>query len=63
MNENFKRLLAETMKEMEKPDMEQQMKEMAEMTYGLYKNFVNAGFNEMQAMAMVLEIMGNASSR
>ena len=60
MNENFKKMMAEAMKDLAKPDIDSQMKEMAEMSYKAYKSFTDAGFNEMQAMSILLEIIGSA---
>lgn len=60
MNENFKKMLAEALKDAGKNDVEAQMKEAAQATYTMYKSFVDAGFNEIQAMSLVLEIVGGA---
>lgn len=60
MNENFRKMLAETLKDVGKNDAEAQMKEAAQATYIMYKSFVDAGFNEIQAMSLVLEIVGGS---
>lgn len=60
MNENFKKMLAETLKDAGKNDMEAQIKEAAQATYTMYKGFIDAGFNENQAMALILEIVGGS---
>lgn len=63
MNENFKKMMVEALKDAGKPDMEKQVKEMATMTYSAYKAFKDAGFNEIQAMSIVLEIIGAGASK
>ena len=60
MNENFKKMLAETLKDVGKNDMEAQLKEAAQDLHLMYESFVDAGFNEIQAMSLVLEIIGGA---
>lgn len=60
MNENFKKMLAETLKDVGKNDMEVQMKEAAQGLHTMYQCFVDAGFNEIQAMALMLEIVGGS---
>lgn len=60
MNENFKKMLAETIKDIGKNDMEAQIKEAAQGLHTIYQCFVDAGFNEIQAMSLVLEIVGGA---
>lgn len=60
MNENFKKMLAEILKDVGKNDVEAQMKEPAQATYTMYKSFIDAGFNEIQAMSLVVEIVGGS---
>lgn len=60
MNENFKKMLAEALKDAGKNDMEAQLKEAAQGLHLMYESFVDAGFNEIQAMSLVLEIVGGA---
>ncbi len=60
MNENFKKMLAETLKDVGQKDAEDQFREAAQATYTMYKGFIDAGFNENQAMALILEIVGGS---
>ena len=60
MNENFKKMLAEALKDAGKNDMEAQLKEAAQGLHLMYQCFIDAGFNEIQAMSLVLEIVGGS---
>ena len=53
-------LFGASLKDAGKNDMEAQIKEAAQATYTMYKGFIDAGFNENQAMALILEIVGGS---
>ena len=60
MNENFKKMLAEALKDVGQKDAETQFREAAQGLHMVYKSFIDAGFNEIQAMALLLEIVGGS---
>lgn len=60
MNENFKKMLAETLKDVGKNDMEAQIKEAAQGLHTMYQSLVDSGFTDIQAMSIILNIVGGS---
>lgn len=60
MNENFKKMLAETLKDAGKNDMEAQIKEAAQGLHTMYQSLVDSGFTKTEAMSIILNIVGGS---
>ncbi len=61
MNENFKKMLTEALKDAGKNDMEAQLKEAAQGLHTMYRGLIDSGFTKTEAMSLIKTIVGGSN--